>query len=332
MAEHIKHLKKPYFVISLDFELFWGVFDQQTINKYGKNIIGVHTLIPKLLSLFKEYDIHVTWASVGLLFYKDITSLKQDLPAVKPSYLCNEYSAYNFIDALPDGITNDYISGYKLLDLIDSYPNQEIATHTYSHYYCLEEGQNIQQFESDIHKAFKLAPHNQLPLSIVFPRNQINNDYLKTCYNNGIKAYRGNQKSFIYKSRKFKNENIFIRLFRFLDSYINITGYNTTDNLRCAYSSMTNIPASFFFRPYNKKLSAFESLKLLRLKKSMKFAAKNNHVFHLWWHPHNFGINQTENLEQLKELLNYFNIMKKKYNMQSLTMRELAILYSNEKA
>jgi hypothetical protein len=29
------------FVISLDFELFWGVRDKRTISGYGPNILGV---------------------------------------------------------------------------------------------------------------------------------------------------------------------------------------------------------------------------------------------------------------------------------------------------
>ena len=33
--------KQGYFVISLDFELFWGVRDKRTIEAYGKSIRNV---------------------------------------------------------------------------------------------------------------------------------------------------------------------------------------------------------------------------------------------------------------------------------------------------
>jgi hypothetical protein len=56
----------------------------------------------------------------------------------------------------------------------------------------------------------------------------------------------------------------------------------------------------------------------------MEYAAKNNEVFHLWWHPHNFGRNQKENFKILKVLLEHFSSLKKLYNFESLTMEELA--------
>ena len=54
------------FIISLDFELKWGVleFDE----RYNKNLLVARQVIPKILTLFKEYQIKATWAVVGLLF------------------------------------------------------------------------------------------------------------------------------------------------------------------------------------------------------------------------------------------------------------------------
>ena len=57
------------FVISLDFELLWGVRDQRTIADYGANILGVRQVVPALLDLFAERNIACTWATVGLLFF-----------------------------------------------------------------------------------------------------------------------------------------------------------------------------------------------------------------------------------------------------------------------
>ena len=37
------------FVISLDFELFWGVKDSKTLSEYRENLEQVHTVIPKTL-------------------------------------------------------------------------------------------------------------------------------------------------------------------------------------------------------------------------------------------------------------------------------------------
>ena len=44
------------FVISLDFELMWGVRDVKTIANYGNNVAGVHQVIPGLLKMFSEFE------------------------------------------------------------------------------------------------------------------------------------------------------------------------------------------------------------------------------------------------------------------------------------
>jgi hypothetical protein len=83
--------------------------------------------------------------------------------------------------------------------------------------------------------------------------------------------------------------------------------------------------ASRFLRPYsNNKL--LNGLKLKRIKSEMTFAAKNNEIYHLWWHPHNFGNNPGENIADLKEILNHYSGCNEKYGLQSVTMNEVGLL------
>ena len=49
--------KQGIFIISLDFELNWGVHDVLPIERYGENIIGAREAIPRMLELFNEFDI-----------------------------------------------------------------------------------------------------------------------------------------------------------------------------------------------------------------------------------------------------------------------------------
>ena len=74
------------FVISLDFELLWGVRDKRTIADYGANIRGVRQVVPALLDLFAERNIACTWATVGLLFFATNRAMRAALPARKPRY------------------------------------------------------------------------------------------------------------------------------------------------------------------------------------------------------------------------------------------------------
>ena len=57
-------------VISLDFELLWGMRDKKTIETYGENILGVQQSIPKMIEIFNEYEINATFSTVGFLFAK----------------------------------------------------------------------------------------------------------------------------------------------------------------------------------------------------------------------------------------------------------------------
>src|SRR6516165_1703040 len=55
------------FVISLDFELLWGMRDVATRASYGANVLGARKAIPAMLDLFHRCSIRATLAIVGLL-------------------------------------------------------------------------------------------------------------------------------------------------------------------------------------------------------------------------------------------------------------------------
>jgi hypothetical protein len=55
----------------------------------------------------------------------------------------------------------------------------------------------------------------------------------------------------------------------------------------------------------------------------MRFAAAKNQLFHLWWHPHNFGINLQQNLQFLERILQYYQQLNKKYGFRSSTMTQV---------
>ncbi len=313
------------FVISLDFELFWGMWDVSTIEKYGANILGVKQAIPAMLNVFEKYNTEVTFATVGFLFAKNRNELLDSFPELKPDYTKENYDVYkNGLLNIGNDETDDaYHFGYSLLQQIKK-GKHEIGTHTFSHYYCLEEGQSFNEFDADIKAAVKIAKEKDISISsIVFPRNQINENYLILLKNNGINCYRGNPTSWIYKPRKHSDENVFIRLCRSIDAYLPIFGYNTfvikKDN-----EFPINVPGSRFLKPYNKKLKWLEKLKIKRILNEMTVAAKRNELYHLWWHPHNFGLNTAENIGGLEIILAHYKTLEKKYGFKNYTMKKAA--------
>ena len=322
------------FVVSLDFELMWGVRDKKSIAQYGENVRGVHKVIPQLLELFRKYNINGTFSTVGLLFFENKETLLAGLPINKPQYIDDNLSPYNgYINTIGTNSKDDlYHYAPNLIAEIQKFPEQEIGTHTFCHYYCLEEGQTIIDFKDDIKSAIEIAKKNNIKItSLIFPRNQFNNEYLNVCVELGIFCFRGNEKSWLYKAVKGAEESIFRRALRLLDVYINITGHNTYTDQYMASLMPINIPSSRFLRPYSSKISFLDSFRLHRIKSGMTYAAKHNQTFHLWWHPHNFGINQTKNFHFLEKILTHYQLLSQKYNFKSYTMSDLASSLINGK-
>ena len=86
---------------------------------------------------------------------------------------------------------------------------------------------------------------------------------------------------------------------------------------------MVNVAASRFLRPWSRKLRWLEPLRLRRIKRAMHYAARNNQLFHLWWHPHNFGANLEENMRFLEAILRYYKELNQQYGFSSETMSGL---------
>jgi len=318
----MKIKNKGCLVISLDFELLWGVFDK--VNYKEKEIYFKNTriVIPEILNLFSEYDIHCTWATVGMLFNKNWNQWSENRPEFLPRYNNQSLSAYTYGNVINSKESEFYCFAKDLIMQIKETPNQEIATHTYSHYYCLEEGQMISSFKADLKKSIELADSMGIKLrSLVFPRNQFNEEYLKVCYELGIENVRSNPTDWYWKDTQ--SSSIKNRIFRTGDAYF---GTNNKSYKLKREDKMEGWPlsqkASRLLRPYTSN-SLLNYLKLKRIKSEMTYAAKNNQIYHLWWHPHNFGNNPEENMADLRKILEHYKKCQEEYGFGSLTMAEL---------
>src|SRR6266403_5611940 len=81
-------------VISLDFELYWGVRHLPSLKGYVRNLVGARVAIPAILELFKEYGIHATWATVGFLFFERTSQLLRIAPTHRPLYKNTKLDPY----------------------------------------------------------------------------------------------------------------------------------------------------------------------------------------------------------------------------------------------
>lgn len=312
---------EPTLIISLDFELFWGMQDCSTLDEYQAHVLGGRKAIPKMLELFQKYDIHATWATVGFQFARTYNELQSYFPSdeLKPSYSNKKLSSYNCFSYIgSDEATAPCFYAASLIDKIAQYSGQEIASHTFSHYYCREEGQTIMQFKADMEAAKKIAEaHGYHLSSVVLPRNQCVPEYTEVLKELGFTAYRDEENDWIHEKISFRP---LMRALRLVDVYIPLTGQG--GYVPRNESGIVNLIGSRMYKPFFKPLACLERLKVNRIKKQMLHAAKKGLTFHLWWHPHNIGVRTEYHLKQLKEIFEYYHALKEKYGMRSLNMRE----------
>lgn len=315
-------MSKSAFIVSLDFEMFWGVTDSRTIEQYGSNVRANWQTIPKMLELFRKHGIHVTWATVGMVLCRDYRQWEEYKPVILPDYKresCSNYAAGHLAREFPD-----LFFARPLAERILSSPGQELGSHTYSHFFCNEENVSPEQFDADLACGRQIfAELNTEPASLVFPRNQVRPEYLEVLPKHGIKSYRGNPDHWLYRDGHVVTSAFhkIYRVLRMADSCLPLTGHHTFK--KPVLGEAMNIPASRFLRPITGK-TVIDKLHAELVKSDLLAAAKTNTHYHLWWHPHNFGKYSEANLARLDGLLAYFNKLKDGYGMESMTMRELA--------
>ena len=311
-------------LVSLDFELNWGVHDVFSLEQYGDRLLGARKAIPRILELFNSYDVHSTWGIVGLLCFDNKDELLANLPDIKPSYNHPIFSPYEKMDKVGENEELDpYHFGSSLVQKIMDTPNQEIGTHTFSHYYCLEDGQSPEEFEADLMAAKYVFYQKNINMhSFIFPRNQTQQSYLEICKKHGVTSYRGNETNWLYEASNLSQQHPVKRAARLVDHYVNLTGHHTYQLNTVNKEPIVNLPSSRFLRPYSRSLKLLERFRLKRIKNSLTYAAQKGDVYHLWWHPHNFGKNIDENINFLRDILEHVELLKKRYAFQSLTMKE----------
>lgn len=310
------------FVISLDFELFWGVSNTQTVASYGRNVLGEWQAIPRLLDQFEQHKLRVTWATVGMIMCRDYGHWRDVRPAILPGYARADVSPYTM-----DGLIKEHgklFFGRPLVEQILSTEGQELASHTYSHFYCREPGATPDHFAADLACAQSVAAEMGVRLhSLVLPRNQIVEDFLSVLPAAGIKVYRGNPAHWLYRNGDAVIGGIAGRIARFADACLPLSGTRAIREQR--HGALVNLPASLFLYPWSARCRPFLKMSLHRLKQDMTVAARTGKVFHLWWHPHNFGINLDENLALLNAILRHYRVLADVYGMQSWNMGDFAV-------
>ncbi|MFN3802366.1 polysaccharide deacetylase family protein [Belliella pelovolcani] len=312
-------MSNPTFIISLDFELHWGRFDKYDLETYQKYYLNtIKQVVPRILECFEQYDIRASWATVGMLLAENEEEWIQFSPAIKPIYTDSKFSPYSWNNSYK----NKKLHGLFAPDLVRQIVNlktQELASHTFSHYYSCEKGQSSEAFMADLQAARNIAYHKfgVLPKSLVFPRNQYNQHVLEIAQNSGFETFRSNPKDWFWQNTQ--QETMLKKIFRTGDTLVSLSDNFLFDIPVHNPERILPIPASRLLRPFRNVVFLHE-IRVEKIKKELTIAAQSNKAYHLWWHPHNFGHYPKENLYHLEQILEHFKTLKEKYGMQSMTM------------
>ena len=309
-------------IISLDFELLWGLsgWNENQIAKYAPHIQGSVFALESILKLFSEYNIKCTIAYVGAMSCdskKQLLCLKKDLP--EPSYKSTIFSSYNSILPLTEKYPSEYFFCPNVIENLSHNKLVELASHTFSHFYCLEEGITFEDFRNDL-KLMQIVNPNLK--TIIFPRNQVNRDMLSLCEDFGYTHFRDKFNHRLYRVQETKSKYTLDGALRLLDTYLPISGKQSF-SVSQQENKIKSISDSTFLRPFNPKLSFLEPFKINKIKNQMNYAAKEGKNYHLWWHPHNFGLHLKENLNSLRIICEHYSKLKTLYGMQSKFIGEL---------
>lgn len=308
-------------VISLDFELLWGVFDKVDYKQKIEYFQNTRKVIPEILRLFNEHQISSTWATVGMLFNENWDEWSANIPRDIPKYNNKNLSAYEFGKSIRNKETEKLCFAPDLIYQIIETPLQELATHTYSHYYCREEGQGYKDFRADLEMAKSMAQKFGIEIeSLVFPRNQLNERYFQICNDLGIRNVRSNPDAWYWNETE--KDSLKQKLFRTGDAYFGWQDKPYKPSEITSFEEVNIQPASRLLRPVSER-PLLDNLKIKRIKSEMTYAAKNNKIYHLWWHPHNFGKDPEASIRELEFILGYFRFCKSKWGFESFSMNSL---------
>lgn len=314
------------FCISLDFELHWGCFERMQLNEEEQQyFLNTREVIPRKLDLFAANDVEATWAIVGSLYRKSVTDWKQNLPEVIPTFTHRRASAYAWIE--DNGFKGEHDPFHfapDLVKLVGETPHQEVATHTYAHYFCLEPGQTREQFRADMKMAVEVARAQGHEIrSLVFPRNQFNRDYLSVCSEVGITTVRSSPDIWYWKyatGSTFKE-----KFFRAGDAYIKMHPIKPVSlkDINTKTDGPLLIPSTRLYRAWQPKYKIQNRFKLRRILNEMTEAARKNYYYHIWWHPHNFGHHPDECMRELEQIVLHFKKLEKKYGFRTMHMQHI---------
>lgn len=277
-------------VISLDFELRWGLLDilGRDLGRYRANLEGVREAVPRLLELFRREQVEATWAVVGAVACSGWDEWRARAPAW-PRY-ADPALAWDDDWPRADPAGRLYFAP-ELVDAVAKTPGQDLGSHTFSHLYLGEPGVTEGDVRADAAAMAALFRHRwqRAPASFVFPRNQV--AHTAVLQEGGIRAWRENPAPFYWRRNLGPTQPLPVRALRLIDGLAPLGRRAAPQPAhRASYFVRFNLPEPLW------------RLHLRRIAGEVRRLGPGE-ALHLWWHPHNLGAAPSAGVGRVAQLV-----------------------------
>ena len=288
-------------VISADFELGWAFRYSRKNNRPEEMADRARRNFPFLIKLFEEYNIKITWATVGHLFLRECKKGDHDWMHRIPFFTNKNwvFSKGDWFDCDPYSSIRDDKTWYApdlIEKILNSRVEHEVGCHSFSH----------------IDFSDKNCPR------------KVAEDEIKACIE-VAKQWDINLKSFVFPGGTYGNYQT-LKEFGFTN-YRKILDYELMQPV-IDENGLVIIPVSTGLG--NNGLGWTKEYFFKRLKKYIDKAVENGTVCHFWFHP---SIDEWFLHNVFPEILKYTSEKREEGKLRILTMTEIAkrVLKKNNK-
>lgn len=280
----------PALVVSLDFELRWGLLGVlgDDMNQYRENLEGVEEVVPGLLEAFRHRGVRATWATVGALACRDWDEWEARAPAY-PRYDNPAFAWRDMYRRLDPGGRLHFAP--HLVDAIVAADGQELGSHTFGHTYFREPGFKRANAIADTDAVLRVFQEGWgvTVQTCIFPRNQVaHTDVLQQ---RGIVAWRDNPTPFYWNAATEAEQTLAVHVLRYADSLVPLGRRAfATRALRSSYFVRLTLPPMLWRQHCRRIVGEARAL-------------RDDETLHLWFHPHNIGGNPKQGVVRFAELL-----------------------------
>jgi hypothetical protein len=311
-------LKRGVFVISIDTELAWRANHVQEIPAdltASTQSAAERDAVADLLNLFEHYDTRATWAIVGHLFLDRCARVDgvAHPDMARPVYDWLDRDWYGN-DPATDLATDPMWYGPDIVEMIKTAtPEQEIASHSFSHLIVGDPGCTDEAFADDLRACRDAAGDTPLR-SFVYPRNRIGR--IEVLARSGFDSYRG------LRPRPFRGHHGVSRTaLSIVDKLIHQEGSTVYPE---RVHGIWNIPATNLFAPVEGPRALPLSWSIGQQNRRLRQAARHRSLFHLWFHPHNLIPDPRRALKALEGILREAARLREAGLIDNMTMGALA--------